>query len=149
MNKEQLQKDINELKAKLDLMESELNKPEPWQPRRGEWFIDRMGEVANSISTKEYREFGAEYQTEEQGEWARDKMRSFNRQLAWLAENDDGWRADWSDRLQEKHSIYHIVKNNKYNIDSNCIIRYLNIIYMSEENAKKLCELLNNGTVKF
>jgi len=149
MNKEQLQKDINELKAKLDLMESEFNKPKQWQPRGGDWFIDRAGEVANVISTKECREFGVEYQTSEQAEWARDLMRSFNRQLAWLSENDDGWRANWSEGIQDKYWVYYVAKYNTYNIDSSCLIRYLNIIYMSEENAKKLCELLKNGTVKF
>jgi hypothetical protein len=80
---------------------------------------------------------------------ARDKMRSFNRQLAWLAENDDGWREDWNDIKQKKWFIYYDHRKKSYGASYETENQDLNKIYMSEYNVKILAEALNNGEVEY
>jgi len=114
-----------------------------WQPKGGKWIIRSDGYVGILSSLKDYREFGTEYQTKEQAEWARDKMRSFNRQLAWLAENDDGGREDWNDIKQKKWFIYYDHRKKSYGASYETENQDLNKIYMSEYNVKILAEALN------
>lgn len=122
-------------------------KVERWEPKGGEWYVYGNGNILSDNSVKVFRQFGLEYQTEKQAKWARDKMRSFNRQLAWLAENDDGWVTDCNDNAQSKWYLYFNTNTKKYNIDYTSF-PCLNIIYMSEANARKLATLLNNGEVE-
>jgi hypothetical protein len=74
------------------------------------------------------------------------KMRSFNRQLAWLAENDDGWREDWKDSMQKKWFIYYDHSKKSYGASYETENQD-NKIYMSEYNVKILAEALNFGEV--
>jgi hypothetical protein len=54
------------------------------------------------------------YKSEEQAEWARDMMHPFNRQIKWLAENDDGWRADYNVDQQAKWSVHYSFDRSTY-----------------------------------
>ena len=120
-----------------------------WKPKGGEWYIDMHGDIFNSVMViQKGRDFGTKYQTKEQAEWARDKMRAYNRQLAWLAENDDGWRADWSKSTTQTQCKYYIsFYRGNYVVNYSSDITELSIIYMSETNAEKLAKLLNSGEV--
>lgn len=91
---------------------------------------------------------GLQYQTQSQADNVAIALRSYARQLAWLAENNDGWVADWNNINQNKYFIYQ-TKNNIYFPDWEANKRTLSTIYMSLENAEKLCKLLNSGIVKF
>ena len=126
-------------------------KVEKWQPKGGEWFVAGEGSIPKQQSYKKFANFGTEYPTKEAAEKARDAMRTHNRLLAWLAENDDGWVADWSDDEQGKYYIY-LESNPKekasYGFNANWYCRNLVTVYMSEQNAIKLCELLNDGVVE-
>ena len=92
---------------------------------------------------------GLTYKTQSQADSAAKALRSYARQLAWLAENDDGWVADWNDYKQNKYFVsynhYHqkITRCNSYNT------QFINTIYMSEANATKLAQLMNDGIVEF
>ena len=119
-----------------------------WEPKGGDYCILKDFSVALVNNNCTYPKHMT-YQTESQAEQAAKALRSYARQLAWLSENDDGWVADWKDTSQEKYYIYYEEKTNYYNINSNQVCKDINTIYMSKKNAKKLCQLLNDGIVEF
>lgn len=125
-------------------------KIEKWQPKGGEWSVKQNGKLLRCNSVTEFRIFGTEYQTEEQAEKARDAMRTHNRLLAWLAENDDGWVANWRDDDQGKYYVYsvHTPEGKVYRFNINWNDCGLGTVYMSKNNALKLCKLLNDRVVE-
>lgn len=92
---------------------------------------------------------GLTYKTKDQADSAAKAIRAYARQLAWLAENDDGWVADWSDAYQGKYQIYIGHNSNEIKTYRNCTDQSIGIIYMSQANATKLAQLMNDGIVEF
>lgn len=92
---------------------------------------------------------GLTYKTQSQADSAAKQLRAYARQLAYLAENDDGWIADWSDSEQSKYHIYIEHNGNKIKTDKNFINQSIGLIYMSQANAEKLAQLMNDGIVEF
>ena len=76
-------------------------------------------------------------------------IRAYARQLAWLAENDDGWIADWPDNRQSKFYVYYHHETEKALKSYDASAESFGIIYMSESNATKLAQLMNDGIVEF
>ena len=128
-------------------------KQEKWIPSGGGWNISSTGEIfgpyAYSTTNKKYLEAGMEYETEEEAIKASKALRSYARQLKWLSENSDGWEANWSDIDQQKYYITYIKNKNIYKKSYIVYVKSINTIYMSENNAEKLCRLLNEGVVEF
>ena len=121
---------------------------EQWKPKGGDYCILKDFSVALVNNNCTYPKYMT-YQTQEQAEQAAKAIRSYARQLAWLAENSDGWKPDWKDTSKEKYYIYYDEKTNDYNINSNQVNKNINTIYMSRKNAEKLARLLNEGVVEF
>ena len=121
---------------------------EQWKPKGGDYCILKDFSVALVNNNCTYPKYMT-YQTQEQAEQAAKAIRSYARQLSWLAENSDGWKPDWKDILKEKYYIYYDEKTNDYNINSNQLHKGINTIYMSRKNAEKLSSLLNDVIVKF
>ena len=92
---------------------------------------------------------GLTYKTQSQADSAAKSLRAYARQLAWLAENDDGWVADWSNSDQNKYFISIKHGSNKIKAYKNFTDQSLGVIYMSESNAEKLAQLINDGIVEF
>ena len=92
---------------------------------------------------------GLTYKTQSQADSAAKQLRAYARQLAWLAENDDGWVADWSNSEQDKYHIYMGHSSNEIRTYRNCTDQSIGIIYMSQANATKLARLMNDGIVEF
>ena len=120
------------------------------EPKPGAFTIDLVSLVSyEAFSTNEYRLAGVEYQTQSQADSAAKVIRAYARQLAWLAENDDGWIADWSNSNQNKYFVYIEHKSNKVRGYRNYTDQSFGIIYMSESNAIKLAQFMNDGIVEF
>ena len=119
-----------------------------WQPKGGDYCILKDFSVALVNNNCTYPKHMT-YQTQEQAEQAAKALRSYARQLAWLAENSDGWKPDWKDISKEKYYVYYEEKTNYYGINSNQVHKNINTIYMSKKNAEKLRQLLNDGIVEF
>ena len=124
-----------------------------WEPAGGEYTIKTaLDDVVKCKSAKPFRLVGLEYQTKSQADSAAKQIRAYARQLAWLAENDDGWVADWSNIHQYKYYVYCEHNNNipsvfkKYSCYQS---QYINTVFMSEANAIKLAQLMNSGIVEF
>ena len=129
-----------------------LDKPkqEKWTPSSGNWNVLLTDTIYDCITTSEkYSEAGMEYETEEEAIKASKALRSYARQLKWLSENSDGWEANWSDIDQQKYYITYIKNKNMYKKSYIVYVKSINTIYMSENNAEKLCRLLNEGVVEF
>ena len=121
-----------------------------WEPKPGLFTIDLISLVSyEAKSNYRYRLAGVEYSTKAQANSAAKQLRAYARQLAWLAENDDGWAADWNDCNQYKHYIYIEHSSNKIKPYKNYTDQSIGIIYMSEANATKLAQLMNDGIVEF
>ena len=126
------------------------NKYAKWNPRGGTFQIESDMSVNENQSWRNYALAGMEYETKSEAQKAAKALRSCARQLAWLSENDDGWRADWNNREQLKHYVYLKEYTDKeYRASNTYSYHNLNGIYMSKENANKLSKLLNEGIVEF
>ena len=118
-----------------------------WNPKGGRYTIYGDFRVEYSeISTESFRLAGTEYQTQTQAAKA---LHSYARQLNWLHENDDGWVANWNNDTQPKYCIYLDYMTNTFMQTHVYYSLQLSSIYMSEQNASKLCQLLNDGMVEF
>ena len=127
-----------------------IEPPTKWEPKPGAFTIDLVLSVSyEAFSTDEYRLAGFEYLTKSQANSAAKAIRAYARQLAWLAENDDGWVADWSNNRQIKFYVYyhHETKLALKSYDASA--ESFGRIYMSKDNATKLAQLMNDGIVEF
>ena len=122
-----------------------------WEPVGGRYCI-----INYSLSTinwnnapKEATTSGLSYKTQSQADSAAKAIRAYARQLAWLAENDDGWVADWPDNRQSKFYVYYHHETEKALKSYDASAESFGIIYMSEANATKLAQLMNDGIVEF
>ena len=121
-----------------------------WEPAGGEYTIKTaLDDVVKCKSAKPFRLAGLEYQTQSQADSAAKQLRAYARQLAWLAENDDGWVANWDNLEQSKYFVYITYTSNKVIVDSNYIGKSFGAIHMSKDNATKLAQLMNDGIVEF
>ena len=120
-----------------------------WEPKPGAFTIDLVSLISyEAFSNDKYRLAGAEYQTKSQADSAAKQLRAYARQLAWLAENDDGWVADWS-KDQNKYYVRYSHERAKFEMTFCYQAEYVNLIFMSEANATKLAQLMNDGIVEF
>jgi hypothetical protein len=78
---------------------------------------------------------------------AKNDIISYLRILAWLKENDDGWVADWNNIDQKKYFINYSYYEENWNKTFVSTLKSPCVVYMSEENAIKLCDLINSGIV--
>ena len=92
-----------------------------WEPKSGDFRITAdLTVIKDTSSWKTYALAGLEYKTKEQAEQASKALRSYARQLAWLAENDDGWVADWNDTNKHNIYVYFDTINNNYDTAIAC-----------------------------
>ena len=120
-----------------------------WEPAGGEYTIKTaLDSVVKCKSAKPFRLVGLEYQTQSQADSAAKQLRAYARQLAWLAENDDGWVADWS---KDQNKYYVTFSHEKAEFEATFCYQsnHLSTIFMSEANAIKLAQLMNDDVVEF
>ena len=91
---------------------------------------------------------GLTYKTQSKADSAAKAIRAYARQLAWLAENDDGWVADWS-KDQNKYYVTYSHEKAEFETTFCYQAAHVNLIFMSEANATKLAQLMNDGIVEF
>ena len=120
-----------------------------WEPKPGAFTIDLVSLVSyEAFSNDKYRLAGVEYPTKSQANSAAKAIRAYARQLAWLAENDDGWVADWS-KDQNKYYVTYSHEKAEFETTFCYQSNHLSTIFMSEANATKLAQLMNDGIVEF
>ena len=106
MNKENLQKQIEEMKTKLADMEAELNKPEViinyWQPRTAEnlYYVNYLGHIAEANYTENYQGDKTRYRvfkTKEEAKRYAEYVKAEETLRRVIAEVNEGWLPDWGD----------------------------------------------------
>ena len=117
-----------------------------WEPRGGNIQITAS---LNVTGKWEPTSAGMCYPNINKANSAAKALRSYARQLAWLAENDDGWIADWSNSSLLKYYVYYNYESKKFEEGRNFIEQSFGRIYMSKDNATKLAQLMNDGIVEF
>ena len=116
-----------------------------WEPRGGNIQITAS---LNVTGKWEPTSAGMRYPNTNKANSAAKAIRTYARQLAWLAENDDGWIADWSNNRQIKFYVYYHHETEKAFKSYDASAESFGIIYMSEANATKLAQLMNDGIVE-
>ena len=114
MNKENLQKQIEEMKTKLADMEAELNKPEViinyWQPRTAEnlYYVNYLGHVAETNYTENYQWDKTRYRvfkTKEEAKRYTEYVKAEETLRRVIAEANAGWLPDWTNNDDEHKYI--------------------------------------------
>lgn len=144
----------NELNLFNELIEK-ANKPESvgaFFPSLGERYFFLTGsssmheEGCDETKVDNYRiDFGNCFETQEKADWASKEMRKHNRLLAWVANHDDGWVADFSATEQRKYTVSYNEILNKYDFVFSTTSTVIGVISMSRQNAEELCRQLNAG----
>jgi len=122
-------------------------KSKQWQPKGGNWYVYMDGTVKNGRSLNESAVFGIERKTEEEAKEAYEAMRTHNRLLAYVAEFDSDWKADWGDTEQRKYCVYMDYDENMYMTNWSANYKHAGDVYMSQECVTKLVKKLNSGEV--
>ena len=116
-----------------------------WEPRGG---CIQITASLNVTDKWEPTSAGMCYPNINKANSAAKALRSYARQLAYLAENDDGWVADWS-KDQNKYYVTYSHEKAKFETTYCYQSNHLSTIFMSEANATKLAQLMNDGIVEF
>jgi hypothetical protein len=138
---EELKQQAKELLARIEKLET----PEIWEPKGGHYYVTNNGRVYMTDSRSSCRSFGVVRETQEQAERARDRMREFNRLLAYVDEHapeykfipgGDNWYVYYNDSLKEW---------GKFPSDD---YSQLACVTMPRAVAEALCEKLESGEVR-
>ena len=149
MNNEQKIKELEATAEQLKQQIQELKqppKPKQWEPEGGGLYITMTGEVNESPSTKDRREFGVERNTVDAAIKAFSAMSTHNRLLAYVAEFGGDWEADWSNE-DGKHYIYFNHNRGAWNSSIAYNIQDTANVYMSGSCADGLIKKLESGEV--
>ena len=149
--KQEIQDKIDQLKAQINELETELKKPKKWQPNGGKWHIRMDGVIGCAPADKKYAEFGTERDTHEAAENASRAMRAFNRLLAYR----DEFFPEWAEYTEV---VYYVAKTPDPlfygRMMWGCFVVGTNKdhfggrVLFSESVAKELVQKLNSGEVE-
>ena len=147
-----LQKELNALKAKVAELESRISaEPVKWQPKGGDWFINQCDDAVEywKMSTEATKVAGLERQTEKQAQRASIEMRRFNRLLALRDElcGDNLWM-NWLTSNDRKYFIYFSHEHYRWNLSSDGVCQSITPYFTTLELAQKACDMLNSGEVE-
>lgn len=146
--------DIEQLQAKLKLAEEMvaecrdrligIKEIKKWEPMKGKYTINVLGEVINARCDESNGGFGMERNSIEEANKALIEMRKFNRLLAYR----DEFAPDYEYKsYQRNYCVFycHAIGAWGYREDSG----YQSVqVYMPEQVAIELCEKLNSGEVE-
>lgn len=115
-----------------------------WEPEGGDWHVNSLGAINKNAVVKDVRLFGLQRHTKEQAEKARDKMRVFNRLLAYVDEHAPDYV--WEEG-EPNWYVYYSCCHNKFAVGYNDFCKNISTVYMPHEVAKRLVDDLNSGRV--
>lgn len=149
MNKENLQKQIEEMKVKLADMEAELNKPEVsinyWQPRTAEnlYYVNYLGHVAEANYTENYQGDKTRYRvfkTRKKAQKYAEYIKAEETLRRVIVEINDDELPNWNNFQERKYVV--VLNDMKLKVFSYDRTKYLpNFMYIkSQELAEKLIQ---------
>jgi len=152
MNKEQLELDIKDIKAKLAVMEEELNKSKAFEFKyentpsyiviNNGVDVNYHGQYKSNLDNGNYRKYKSNAEEALQ-------LTKETKLIGAIAEQvcEDTEKLKWKDN-QYNYTIQLDSRTNKYSISSWQYYKIPGVQYMDECTAIKVCEILNNGEVK-
>ncbi len=149
INKENLQKQIEEMKTKLADMEAELNKPEVsinyWQPRTAEnlYYVNYLGHIAEANYTENYQWDKTRYRvfkTKEEAKRYAEYVKAEETLRGVIAGANEGWLPNWGNDDSLKYVILYRFDVDRLETVSYSVSKLLpNLMYIkSKELAEKL-----------
>ena len=134
----------------LELVIKLKGKPaDKWKAKTKFFQICSTGSVNASANLYDNEHtFNPGFNSKSYAEMVADKVYKLKVIYSWLEENDDGWQPDWNDKDQAKYYIVYNHNSKMYIIQTTHTFERLTCVYMSIDNAHKLCDLLNNGLIK-
>ena len=114
MNKENLQKQIEEMKTKLADMEAELNKPEVvvnyWQPEEANryYYVNYLGLVGSASYAQNYHKDKLRYRvfkTQKEAQKYAEYVKAEETLRRVIAEANAGWLPDWTNNDEHKYVV--------------------------------------------
>lgn len=137
----------------LDLVEAmhsdwEIYEEPKWRPEGGLWLIHDGGYVGKtSRNFDNERNFGTLRKNKEQAEKARDKMRVFNRLLAYVDEHAPDYEPDWGASNEKKWFVFYDHPAKQWDVGYCTLVQRPSCIFMPNEVAIKLADDLNSWRV--
>lgn len=134
-----------DIKAKIKAeWEANGSKPTMWNPKGGEWTVDITGLVFTGDTDRESRDFGTERATRELAKVASEKMRVFNRLLAYVDEACGGYI--FTAGCENAYVVFDF-QEGVYTHNYHAFNKTLGTVYMPRTIASELCKKLNSGEV--
>lgn len=117
----------------------------PWKAKTKLFQISQYG-IANKADDH-YNTFSPNpgFNSKSYAEMVANEVYKLKAMYSWLEENDDGWKPDWEDEDQVKCRVAYSNNKNRYETITRYMVKDTIGVYMSKDNAHKLCELLNTG----
>jgi len=154
MNKEQLELDIKDMKAKLAIMEEELNKSKTFEFKyenipsyiviNNGVNVNHDGQYKSNLDNGNYRKYKSNAEEALQ-------LIKETKLIGAIAEQvsvDSKLKLEWENNAQIKYFITYNMLHKQYKMDYAVTHKVPGIQYMTKEVAIKVCEILNNGEVK-
>jgi hypothetical protein len=127
-------------------------KKKPWKPEKGQkyFYIESTRSVtattyhSDSIDDRRLA-CGNAFSSKENALKASKAMRTHNKILQYIIENDSDWEADWDDHDQMKSFPWFNHSTKKWHSTFDTILQAAGALYCSKKCCEELVELLNNG----
>ena len=124
----------------------------PWRAKAKLMQISQYGTVNKADDHHNTFSSNPGFNSKSYAEMVADEIYKLKAMYSWLEENDDGWKPDWNDADQPKFFVANSDNSTPegiiYCVQQNFSTKNLTCVYMSEDNADKLCRLLNYGLIK-
>jgi hypothetical protein len=147
-----LRQRIQKLKAKLAKTEAKLNESEEFKWEYESYNACYLGSLFiedNFLGQdKDYLYHGRYRKTKANAEKALERNRLANRLEALAEQLDSDWVADWDDPEQYKYYIVFSHDSQNYKTFARGLLEGIGQVYMSEETAIKICNMLNSKEIK-
>ena len=139
-----IQEKIAKLEAELAELKAEAAKPQKWEPMCGPYFINSHGVVKDGLRSDGCRDFGVEFETEQQAETAYRMFRQYHRLINYVLEKAPDW------------NFKHTAGERSWSVDVYMLsedavergyVAYSNIgmVYMPKHVAEQLAADINSG----
>jgi len=134
-----LEKEIEELKKRIEELEGKQPKPEPaklpfWMPEEGETgsYLWGSGEIGSTLYDQQTIAIGNYFKTEELAQKHVDKLKLLEEIKQWRGKYDpDSFKLDWEDEDSCKNALVYDVRDLKWDFSQVVSYRAPLVIYLS------------------
>lgn len=140
MNRDKLQKDIDDMRAKLASMEAELNKPTAIEhfPKIGDhyWYYLPVGLIKEEIALNSNSELVRvnAYRTREEAKKAYNQALATEKLRRIAMELNKGWKPNFKDYKNRNYFIRYMHSIKTFEVICNAIVQLNNTIYFKSED---------------